>query len=505
MFYVIAIIVSAIVFVPTGYVIRKRIATKKRDSLEKEIEDLLEKAKVTERDMLHKAKESAFNVIEDAKREEKNRRKEINHIQQRLEKRESLFDKKILEIENKQEELHTKAQKIENIKKEIHEIKQNQLDKLEKIAELSPEEAKDIILENTEKEIKTELLSRIRKVQEENYEEKERQAKNILSNVILRCASSHVADVTTTVVEIPNDEMKGRIIGREGRNIKTIEKLTGVEIIIDDTPEAITISGFNPIRRHIAKKSLEKLILDGRIHPTRIEETIEAAKKEIAADIKKAGEEASYKTGVAGLDHKLLQILGRLKYRTSYGQNVLLHSVEVAQLSALLAEELGANVNVCRKAGLLHDIGKALDHEVQGTHPEIGKDIANKFKLPPEIIAPIAEHHDDQPTTLEGLIVKVADAISGGRPAARKDTYEFYLQRLRELEDLANSFEGIDKSYAIQAGREIRIFVSPDKIDDLEAMKLARNIANKVEEELKYPGEIKVNVIREKRFTEYAR
>jgi ribonuclease Y len=304
---------------------------------------------------------------------------------------------------------------------------------------------------------------------------------------------------------LPSDEIKGRIIGREGRNIKVIEQLTGTEIIVDDTPNAITVSGFSSIRRHIAKRALDRLILDGRIHPTKIEDAIEEARKDLALDIKKAGEEALYEIGVAGLDPKLVQIIGRLKYRTSYGQNALQHSVEVAHLSALLAEELGADVTLAKKGGLLHDIGKAVDHEVQGTHPEIGGQLARKFGLPQEIIDPIESHHDDKPRGIISVIVKVADAISSARPGARHDTYERYIQRLEELEKITTSFEGIEKAYAIQAGREVRIFVMPDQVDDLKAHNLARDIAKKIEEELKYPGEIKVNVIREMRVTEYAR
>ena len=310
---------------------------------------------------------------------------------------------------------------------------------------------------------------------------------------------------TTSVVDLPSDEMKGRIIGREGRNIRTIEQLTGVEIVVDDTPNVITISGFSPIRRQVAKKAIQKLIIDGRIHPARIEEAIEEAKRDLALEIKKAGEEACYEVGVAGLDPKLVQIMGRLKYRTSYGQNVLQHSIEVSHLSALLAEELGANVTVAKKAGFLHDIGKAVDHEIQGTHPEIGRDIAKKFNLPEEIIIPIVTHHDDKPPTLEAVIVKVADAISGARPGARKDTYERYLQRLEELESIAKRHDGVEKTYALQAGREVRVFVEPHKISDLDAQKLAEAIAKEIEAELKYPGEIKVTVIRENRVIEYAR
>jgi ribonuclease Y len=299
--------------------------------------------------------------------------------------------------------------------------------------------------------------------------------------------------------------MKGRIIGREGRNIRTIEQQTGVEIIIDDTPGAITLSSFSPIRRQVAKKTLEKLIFDGRIHPARIEEAIKEAKQEIAIDIKKAGENTVYEVGITGLDPKLVQILGRLKYRTSYGQNILNHSIEVANLSALLAEELGADVSIAKKGGLLHDIGKAVDHEVQGTHPEIGRDICKKFGISDEVIKPVLEHHNDKPSSLEAIIVKVADAISGARPGARKDSYENYLQRLEELEGIAKTFNGVDKVYAIQAGREVRVFVSPDEINDLDAVKLAKDVAEKIESELKYPGEIKVNVIREKRIVEFAR
>ena len=330
-------------------------------------------------------------------------------------------------------------------------------------------------------------------------------AKDIMALAMQRMVSSYTVELTTTTVDLPNDEMKGRIIGREGRNIKAIEQMTGVEIIVDDMPNAITVSGFSLIRRHIAKKTLDYLIKDGRIHPTKVEEAVENAKKDIALDIKKAGEEAMYEVGVTGFDPKLVQILGRLKYRTSYGQNALKHSIEVAHLAAMLAEELGADVTLAKKGGLLHDIGKAVDHEVQGNHTEIGRDIAKKFNLPADIIAPIETHHDDKPSTLIAVIVKVADAISSARPGARNDSYENYLQRLEELEKIALTFGGIEKVYAIQAGREIRVFVQPEMIDDLKAYNLARDIAKKIENELKYPGEIKVNVIREMRVTEYAR
>lgn len=488
-----------------GYYLRKILAKRLTGSIEEKAEKLLAETKTKQRDLLLQARDKAIKLIDDAKREEEERRQELLAAQKRLEKRESLFDQKLLDLQEKQQKLYERANQIEKVKSEIQKIKEDQLAKLEQIAGLDREEAKQLLLDKTEKTIQGELVNRINKLERESNEVLDKKARDLLSLAIERCASSHATEITTTTVPLPSDEMKGRIIGREGRNIKAIEQLTGTEIIVDDTPEAITVSGFSPIRRHVAKRAIEKLILDGRIHPGRIEEAVEQSKKELAIDIKKAGEEAVYELGVAGLDPKLVQILGRLKYRTSFGQNALKHSVEVAHLSALLAEDLGGNVSVAKKAGLLHDIGKAVDHEVTGTHPEIGKDIAKKFNLPEEIIIPIATHHEDAPPTLEAIIVKVADAISGARPGARKDTYEQYLQRLEDLEKVATSFDGVEKSYAIQAGREIRVFVAPDKIDDLAALKLAQSIAKKIEEELKYPGEIKVNVIREKRIIEYAR
>ncbi|MFH1537279.1 MAG: ribonuclease Y [Patescibacteria group bacterium] len=488
-----------------GYWIRKILASKQKDSAEAKAENLIIEAKNQQQELLLKAKDKALAVVEEAKKEEQERRAELRGIQKRLEKRESLFDQQLLDLENKKQSVLSKAEKLEEVKKEIENIRNEQIAKLEKVASLNREDAKKLLLENVEKQSKEDIVSRMRKLEAISGEEVDNKAKQMLTEAIQRCASSHAAESTTTVVNLPSDEMKGRVIGREGRNIKRIEELTGVEIIVDDTPEAIIVSGFSPIRRHLAKRALDKLIADGRIHPTKIEDAIETAKKEMALDIKKAGDEALYETGVTGFDPKLIQILGRLKYRTSYGQNVLRHSVEVAELAALLAEKLGANVALCKKSGLLHDIGKAVDHEIQGTHPEIGRDIAKKFGLSDEMIKPILEHHEDHPSTLEAVIVKVADAISGARPGARKDTYEKYLQRLEELEDVAKTFEGVDKTYAIQAGREVRVFVEPEKIDDLAAEKMAREIAKKIEEELKYPGEIKVNVIRETRMVEFAR
>lgn len=498
-------VLGLVIGIVAGYFIRKKMAQVEADSLESKMQTLVNEAKTKEQEILLRAKEKSLKIIDDAKKEEDLRREELRGLQNRLEKRETLFDQKLLDLESKQTKIQEKAKQLEEVKEQIRTIKEKQLETLEKIAQMNKEEAQAVLLKNVEREMEEALISRVRKIQAENISELEEEAKKKISAAIQRCAISHAVESTTTVVDLPSDEMKGRIIGREGRNIRTIEQLIGVEIVIDDTPNVITISGFSPIRRQVAKKALEKLILDGRIHPAKIEEAIEEAKKELAVEIKKAGENACYEVGVAGLDPKLVQIIGRLKYRTSYGQNVLQHSIEVSHLSAILAEELGANVTVAKKAGFLHDIGKAVDHEIQGTHPEIGRDIAKKFNLPEEIIAPILTHHEDAPPTLEAVIVKVADAISGARPGARKDTYERYLQRLEELEGIATRIEGVEKAYAIQAGREIRVFVEPGKISDMQAFETAKTIAKGIEEELKYPGEIKVTVIRENRVVEYAR
>ncbi|MBI4122041.1 MAG: ribonuclease Y [Parcubacteria group bacterium] len=488
-----------------GYYLRQTMMAKQTKDAEGKALELLNKTKSEAQDILLNSKKEAQRAIDEARKEEQRRRQELTATQKRLEQREEMFDKKLSEIETKQQAVMEKSQQLDAVKQEVLKIKEEQYAKLERIAGLDKAQAKDLLMGAAEKEYGPDILERLRKIQDETSEEMEMKAKKVLANVIQRVANSHVAEVTTTIVDLPSEDMKGRIIGKEGRNIKLIERLTGVELIVDDTPEMITISSFSPIRRHLAKRALDKMLADGRIQPARIEEVVELAKKEMAIDIKKAGEEAAYKAGVAGIDPKVLNILGRLKYRTSYGQNVLLHSIEVAHLSALLGEELGADVAVCRKGGLLHDLGKAVDHEVQGTHPEIGGILAKKFGLPQEIIYPIANHHDDIPPTLEALIVKVADAISGGRPGARRDTHELYVQRLTELEGIATRREGVDKAYAIQAGRELRIFVSAEKLDDMSSFKLSRDIANDIQTELKYPGEIKVNVIREKRFVEFAR
>ena len=488
-----------------GYFAYKSRAAAQVGSAESKAEKILNEARAKYKKAELDAQEKALKIIEEAKKEENERRKEINNLQNRLEQRETSFSQKLIDLQEKQQKLYDKVNEVQEIKEKIKEIKEEQLVKLEKIAQLTKEEAKDVLLKNVESQFSNDLIIRLKKLQDENNDALDEQAKNLIANAMQRLVSTYTPELSTTTVDLPSDEMKGRIIGREGRNIKAIEQMTGVEIIVDDTPNAITISGFSLIRRHIAKKALDYLIKDGRIHPTKIEEAVESAKKDIAIDIKKAGEEAMYEVGVTGFDPKLVQILGRLKYRTSYGQNALRHSIEVAHLAAMLAEELNADVTLAKKAGLLHDIGKAVDHEIQGNHTEIGRDIAKKFNLSPEIIVPIEGHHDDNPTSLAAVIIKVADAISAARPGARSDTRENYLQRLEELEKIANTFEGVERSYAIQAGREVRVFVQPDTIDDLKAHNLASEIAHKIEEELKYPGEIKVNVIREMRVTEYAR
>lgn len=488
-----------------GYIYFEKTAKTKIGNAAEKAEKIISDAKLKEQDALLKAQDKALNIIDEAKKEESKRRNEISDLQKRLEQRESSFSQKLLELQDKQQKLYDKVNEVQEIKEKIKKIKEEQEAKIEALSGISRDEAKEMLMKSVEEKSAEDLMVRLRKLEEGSEDKIDEKARDLLALAMQRMVSSYTVELTTTTVDLPSDEMKGRIIGREGRNIKAIENMTGVEIIVDDTPNAITISGFSLIRRHIAKKTLDYLIKDGRIHPTKIEDAVEAAKKDIAVDIKKAGEEAMYEVGITGFDPKLVQIIGRLKYRTSYGQNALKHSIEVAHLSAMLAEELGADVTLAKKGGLLHDIGKAVDHEVQGNHTEIGRDIAKKFNLPAEIIAPIETHHDDKPASLISVIVKVADAISSARPGARSDNYENYLQRLEELEKLALSFEGVEKVYAIQAGREVRVFVQPEKVSDMESYNLARDIAKKIENELKYPGEIKVNIIREMRVTEYAR
>lgn len=498
-------IFSMLLGLALGYLIRKQIGAGQMNSAEGKAEKIIAEAKAKESEVILQAKTKSLHIINEGKQEADERRKEVAHIQERLERREGLFDQKLLDLQEKQQKLQERATQLDAIKAEIQKVKEEQLAKLERIAALTKDDARRVLLENVERETKEDILTRIKKVEQESLEDVQSKARSVIADAMQRCAMSVVSESTTTTVPLPSDDMKGRIIGKEGRNIRTLETLTGVEVMIDDTPQTITLSSFSLIRRQIAKIALEKLVKDGRIHPGRIEEYIDQAKQELATDIKKTGEEAVIGLGITGLDPRLVQILGRLKYRTSFGQNALVHSLEVAYLSTFLAEELGANVAVCKKGGLLHDIGKAVDHEVQGGHPQIGYEILKKFNLPEEVAYMCIAHHEDSPRTLEGVLVKVADALSASRPGARRDTAERYVQRITELENLATSFDGVERAYAIQAGREIRVFVSPEAIDDLNAYKIAKNIAKKIEDNLQYPGELKITLIREKRVIEYAR
>jgi len=489
-----------------GYFARIILARNQVDSAEAKVSRMIEEAKIKSKEELVNSKDQAVKILEEAKREEKNRRDALLNLEQKLENKEQKIDREISHIEKEKRSLKDRARDIRKIREDVLSVKNQQLERLERIASMDKEEAKKVLMKIAEKENKDELVKKLGELEKEKKEELEKEANNIMATVMQRYAGSHAADTTTTTVSIPSDELKGRIIGREGRNIKALERLTGAEIIVDDTPEAIVISGFDAIRRETAKIALEKLIEDGRIHPARIEEAVEKARETLNQRIKEAGEAAVYDVGITGIDPRLIQLLGRLRYRTSYGQNVLLHSLEVAHLSGMLAAELGLDEALAKKAGLLHDIGKSVDHEVQGTHIEIGINVLNKFNQPKEIIDAMKSHHEDYPFENNyALIIAAADALSASRPGARKDTLENYLKRLKQLEDVVLSFNEVDKCYAIQAGREVRVFVHPEKVDDLEALKLAKKIALKIEDELNYPGEIKVNVLRETRSVEYAR
>ncbi len=488
-----------------GYFLRKKVAQAQANSLEAKAEQILTGAKNKEQNIVLEAKEKASRMIDEAKREEVRLRQDAHSEKQRLEKRENLFDQKLLEFQDKQQELLKKVERVQQIKQEIEQIRDQEVAKLQEVADLSKDEARQELLKKVEETSKTDLLGRIIKLEKESTEVFEEKAKVIIVDAIQRCASSHAAENTSTAITIPSEEMKGRIIGKEGRNIKTIEKLTGCEIIIDDTPDSIVISGFSTIRRQIAKLALEKLIADGRIQPARIEEFIEKAKQDLSLDIKRAGEEALYKMGITGIDPKLVNIVGRLKYRTSYGQNVINHSMEVGYLAAIIAAELGLDETLAKKCGFFHDIGKAVDHETQGSHPEIGHMILKKFTMDEDICQAALTHHNDKPYNIYSSIAKAADAVSASRVGARRDSYEQYITRLEDLEKTAGGFPGIDKVYAIQAGREVRVFVKPNEIDDYSAFQLAKDIAHKIEQELKYPGEIRVSVIRETRVVEYAK
>lgn len=489
-----------------GYLIRQILAKKLEGTAEAKVDKVLTDAKQEAQKIEERAKQKAEEILEKAQKEEKEKHSNLLQLEKRLFAKEESFDAREARIKRKNKELSQKSQELEEQIERVKETKEKQVEKLESIAKLSTKDAKAQLLESLEEQYKQELQDRLRKLEEYGQDELDKRAKNLIVHALQRYASAQTQEVTTTAVALPDDELKGRIIGKEGRNIRTLERLTGVELIVDDTPETIIISGFDPVRRHIAKLALEKLIADGRIQPARIEDAVLRAKEEINEKIKEAGETAVYDAGVVGLDPKLVWLLGRLRFRTSYGQNVLMHSLEVCHISGALAAEIGADVAVAKKGGLLHDIGKAVDHEVEGSHVEIGMRLLEKYGASQEVIDAMKSHHEEYPyETLESRIVQAADAISAARPGARKDTVENYLQRLAELEQVATSFEGVEKAYAIQAGREVRVFVTPEVIDDADAKKLARDIANKIQTELNYPGEVKVTLIRETRAVEYAR
>lgn len=489
-----------------GYYTRQSLAKKRAGTIEAKLEKKVLQARAQAEEILNEAKNKSSQILERSKKEEDERRQELLQTERLLLRRENALDEKISVFEKKEAELQDKAEKVKKIKEGLESLQQEATKNLERISKISREDAKKELLVNLEKEYQKDIMEKIKKLESEGWQQYEKKAKELVALAIQKIAVSQAQELTTTTVALPNEEIKGRIIGKEGRNIRTLERLTGVEIVVDETPEAVVISGFDPVRRQIAKMSLEKLIQDGRIQPAKIEEVVEKAQAEINTQIKDAGEAAVYDTGVVGLEPRLVQLLGRLRFRTSFAQNVLLHSIEVSHLAAALAAEIGADARIAKKAGLLHDIGKAVDHQVEGSHTDIGVKILEKFGVEKEVISAVKSHHEEYPyESLEAIIVQTADAISGARPGARKDTLENYLKRLGELESIATAFAGVEKAYAIQAGREIRVFVKPEEIDDLGARKLAREIADRIQEELRYPGEIKVNVIRESRVIEYAK
>jgi len=489
-----------------GYFLRWIISLGKKGSVELKIKQMMLEARDESKKIISEAEKRSEEILNNSREEIKEKEEQLKRNEDRLIKKEELLDNRQIDIDKESEGIKKEYEKIEEMRKKAEDFEERQIKQLEKIATLSKEEAKEKILEETEKAHEEDILIRIKKMEDLGEEKLEQKAREILTSSIHRLANSIPSDVMSTNVSIPSDEIKGKIIGKEGRNIKAFERASGVEVIVDDTPGSITLSSFDPVRRQVARIALENLILDGRIQPAKIEEQVEKAKEEINKIIKDKGEQAAYECGVFNLDPRLLSILGRLYFRTSYGQNVLQHSVEMTHIAGMIAEELGANVSIAKAGALLHDIGKAVDHEVSGTHVEIGKRILQKFEVSEDIVKAMQAHHEEYPfETIESVIVQVADAISGSRPGARRDTVENYLKRLKELESISQSFDGVEKAYALQAGREVRIFVIPDKVSDLEAKNMARNIALKIEQELKYPGEIKVNVIRESRIVEYAR
>ncbi|MDD7771752.1 MAG: ribonuclease Y [Firmicutes bacterium] len=503
-------IVGAIIFFLVGVAYRKKVAEQAIGSAEQEamriVNEAIKGGESKKREMLLEAKEEIHKSRTEYEKEVKERRADLTKQERRLQQKEESLDKKMDNYERKEEELHKKQQAVAATQEEVNLVKKSQLEMLEKISGLTQEEAKTYLLKNIETEARHDAAVRLKEIDAELKEEADERAREIISIAIQRCAADHAAEATVSVVSLPNDEMKGRIIGREGRNIRTLETITGVDLIIDDTPEAITVSSFEPVRREIARLALEKLIADGRIHPTRIEDMVEKARREVEQTIRKEGERAAFETGINGLHPELIKLLGRQKYRTSYGQNVLNHSIEVAHIAGLLASELGVDVPLAKRAGLLHDLGKSVDHEMEGSHVQLGAELARKYRESPEVVHAIEAHHGDvEATSVIDCLVQAADAISAARPGARRENVENYIRRLEKLEELTNSYPGVEKAYAIQAGREVRIMVKPEEVTEDNMVLLAHDIAKKIETEMEYPGQIKVNVIRETKAVEYAK
>lgn len=505
-----AVLISLAIGILVGIAYRKKVAESKINSAEEEAKKIVNMAKIEAENLkkakIIEAKEEIVNSRNELDQEIKERRGEVQRQETRLIQKEENLDRRSENFEKKEEDLELRLKELEEQKEEIQKLHEQEIQELQKIASLTREEAKTRLLKEVEKDITTEKAAIIRDANQKAKEDINKTAKELLTYAVQKCAADHSQETTVSIVALPSDEMKGRIIGREGRNIKALETLTGVDLIIDDTPEAVVLSGFDPLRREVAKIALEKLIDDGRIHPAKIEEVVEKAKQELEETIKEEGERAVLETGVIGLHPDIVKLIGKLKYRTSYGQNVLNHSIEVSNLARIMAEELGLDAKLARRAGLLHDIGKALDHDMEGTHVEIGVEVLKKYKENPLVINAVEAHHEDvEPQTLEAVLIQAADAISASRPGARRETLEAYIKRLQNLEEIADSFDGVEKSFAIQAGREVRILVKPDKINDDQMTILARDVAKKVENEMDYPGQIKVNVIRETRVTDFAK
>ena len=506
----IAAVVLCAVFFAAGILYRKKVAEKQIGSAEEEAKRIINEAikggENKKREMLLEAKEEIHKSRSEYEREVKERRAEVSKQERRLQQKEEALDKKIDLHEKKEDELAKRIAAIDKKQEEVESLKRSQMEVLEKISGLTQEEAKAYILKGVEENVRHETAMKIKEIEAQMKEEADQTAREIIATAIQRCAADHAAETTVSVVPLPNDEMKGRIIGREGRNIRTLETITGVDLIIDDTPEAITVSSFDPVRREVARLALEKLIADGRIHPTRIEDMVEKARREVDHTIKVEGERATFETGVHNLHPELIKLLGCQKYRTSYGQNVLNHSIEVAHIAGLMASELGVDVTLAKRAGLLHDLGKSVDHEMEGSHVQLGVELAKKYKENPVVINAIEAHHGDvEPQTVIACLVQAADAISAARPGARRENVENYIRRLEKLEELTNSFPGVEKAYAIQAGREVRVMVKPEEVTEDNMILLAHDLAKKIESELEYPGQIKVNVIRETKAVEYAK